>query len=149
MAPYFEHDAWWKLSNFFASYVFGALDPFYVVFNFEFFLQSFVQWSIFWDFFPNICPWPIFGEFFAKFWPASNYLEIFSKIFSSNQLYGNLSQNIVEQPIIWEIFLKYCPASNSLWGSSFSKYARDGADASWKGYREGVKLIFAPSVTFG
>ena len=32
------------------------------------------------------------------------------------------------------MFLAY-----SLSGSSFGKYARDRADASWKGYREGVK----------
>ena len=38
--------------------------------------------------------------------------------------------------------------SYSLWGSSFSKYARDGADASWKGYPKEVKLIFVFSVTF-
>ena len=30
----------------------------------------------------------------------------------------------------------------SLCGSNFSKYARDGADASWKGCYGGVKLIF-------
>ena len=36
----------------------------------------------------------------------------------------------------------------SLWGSSFSKYARDGADTSWEGYQEGVKLIFVISATF-
>ena len=37
---------------------------------------------------------------------------------------------------------------HSLWGSSFSEYARGCVDASQKGYREGVKLIFVFSVTF-
>ena len=88
-------------------------------------------------------------RWFGHTFPSSALIVLWAKLpYFCYQKMNFGFEKVIQMVCLIEEFFYGLLQLYSLWGSSFSKYARDGADASWKGYREGVKLIFAFSVTF-